>query len=157
MILDVLSILSVLSVLWSGTNVLCSTDMFVSVQICSVVARNDKKPLFHTQNTNSIIILDVLSVLSVLSALSVLSVLLMLPDMFCGLLICFVVPEMTRNLYTQNTHFIMFLDVLSVLSVLSIPSVLVVLPDMFCGLLLCSVVPEMTVNHFLIPKIHISS
>jgi hypothetical protein len=95
MILDVLSVLSVLSVLfvlsvlsvlylWSGINVLGSPDMFLSVQIWSVVARNDKKPFFHTQNTNSIMFLDVLSVLSLLS---VLSVLLMLPDMFCGLLI----------------------------------------------------------------------
>jgi hypothetical protein len=93
-----LSVLSVLSVLcpWSGINVLWSPDMLVSVQICSVVARNDKKPLFHTQNTNSIMFLDVLSVLSVLSSLSVL---LMFSDMFCGLLICSVVPEMTRNLY----------------------------------------------------------
>jgi hypothetical protein len=59
-------------------------------------ARNDRKPLFHTLNTHFIIFLDVLSVLSVLS---ILSVLLVLPDKFCGRLICSVVPEMTGNLY----------------------------------------------------------
>jgi hypothetical protein len=43
---------------------------------------------------------DVLSdVLSVLSVLFILSVLVVLPDMFCGLLICSVVPGMTGNLF----------------------------------------------------------
>jgi hypothetical protein len=45
---------------------LWSPDTHCSGQICAVVARNDIQPLFHTQNTHSIMILDVLSDLSVL-------------------------------------------------------------------------------------------
>jgi hypothetical protein len=65
-------------------------------------ARNDKKPLFYTQNIHLIMFLDVLSVLSVLF---ILSVLVVLPDMFCDLLICSVVPEMTGNhILILNIH-----------------------------------------------------
>jgi hypothetical protein len=71
-------------------------DMFCGSPYMFCGARNDMKPLFYTQNTHFIMFLDVLSVLSVLS---ILSVLVVLPDMFCGLLICFVVPEMTGNLF----------------------------------------------------------
>jgi hypothetical protein len=36
-------------------------SMFCGGQICSVVARNKIKPLFHTKNSHFIMILDVLS------------------------------------------------------------------------------------------------
>jgi hypothetical protein len=46
-----------------------------------------------------------LDVLSVLSVLFILSVLVVLPDMFCDLLICSVVPEMTGNhILILNIH-----------------------------------------------------
>jgi hypothetical protein len=76
------------TVLWSSIKLLVLPDMFCG-------ARNEWKPLFHNKNTLFIMFLDVLYVLSVPSVLFVLTVLLLLPVMFCGFLICFVVPEMT--------------------------------------------------------------
>jgi hypothetical protein len=90
-------------------------------------ARNDMKPLLHTQNTHFIMFLDVLS------ALSVLSVLLVLPDKFCGCLICSVVPEMTGNLYFIPKYPFPHVFGCSVCSVGSFGVARYVLPYVVCG------------------------
>jgi hypothetical protein len=80
-------------------------------------------------NTHFIVFLDVLSALSVL---------LVLPDMFCGCLMCSVVPEMTRNLYFIPKYPFHHVFGCSVCSVCSVCSSCVAryglwLPHMFCG------------------------
>jgi hypothetical protein len=92
-------------------------------------ARNDRKPLLHTQNAHFIMFLDVLS------ALSVLSVFLVLPDKFCGRLICSVVPEMTGNLYFKPKYPFPHVLGCSVFSVCSsgVARYVLWLPYMFCG------------------------
>jgi F0F1-type ATP synthase membrane subunit c/vacuolar-type H+-ATPase subunit K len=95
------------------------TSMFCGGQICSVVAEKDIKPLFHTKNSNFIMILDVLSVLSVLSVF-------WFPEMFFGLFCA----SLNMQIYYKSSYIRQKLHF----------KIICGLASMFCGGQICSVV-----------------